>query len=84
MPEWGFQQYEVVTEREFEGQRTVWVVEELKSANVTSSSREEEEEELRESYIKRLQREESGSRNVEPLGFLDKYFEIQVSKREKV
>ena len=79
LPEWGFQQYEVVTEREFEGQKTLWVMEELMRANFSNSSQErEEEEELREAYLTRFQNEQTFDGGEEPLGFWDKYFELQV------
>ena len=86
LPEWGFQQYEVVTDRVIQGTHVVWGMEELRLPNASEGAgppgrdREEEERQIRKNLSKRLShthhqdQEEGGA----TLSFWEKYMELQV------
>lgn len=76
LPEWAFQQYEVVTDRAVEGSQTVWVMEELTMPNGTNrTAMLQEEAELKKAVKKRLKSEESDENDT--MYFFEKYFELQ-------
>lgn len=86
LPEWGFQQYEVVTDRVLQGSQVIWGIEDLSPPNITAGvrnqSREEEEQEIRESLSRRVHLAQGGGDGGGAiLSFWEKYFEIQVRNR---
>ena len=86
LPEWGFQQYEVATDRTNEGIQAVWIVDELtipKPHPSKNESRVEEEREIREQFQRDKQPSSFNSserHGNSQLTFWDKYFEMQVDK----
>jgi dolichyl-phosphate-mannose--protein O-mannosyl transferase len=86
LPEWGFQQYEVVTDRTSDGaQQAIWVIDELtvpKPHPSKNESRAEEEKEVKEQFLQdRQPRSLNATANRHThhqLSFWDKYFEMQV------
>ena len=84
MPEWGFQQYEVVTDRTNEAVQAVWVVDEVTVPEPHPSkneSRAEEDKEIREQFLRDKQPAKisnSSRRTHSEMTFWDKYFEMQV------
>ena len=87
LPEWGFQQYEVVTDRTSEGLQSIWTVDELtvpKPHPSANESRVEEERQIKEQFLQDKQpvsfnnSERQGS--SQQLTFWEKYFEMQVRK----
>ena len=87
MPEWGFQQYEVVTDRTSDrAQQAIWVIDELtvpKPHPSKNESRVAEEKEVRERFLEDRQPRSSSNATANrhthhQLSFWDKYFEMQV------
>lgn len=83
LPDWGFQQYEVVTDRMLQDPQVMWGVEDLSPPNVTQAprnqTREEEEEEIRKSLSRRVHHSQvGGDGGGATLSFWEKYLELQV------
>lgn len=79
LPEWGFEQYEVVTDKAVDVSNTLWILDQIKPPNSTEEMLAEEEE-LRNASLtsqnKRQSRRER-SNNTTPYSFWEKYFEMQ-------
>ena len=86
LPEWGFQQYEVVTDRNLGGPNVLWGIDDLRPPNFTqgagqNQSRDEEEREIRESLLRHARAPQGGGEGGGAgLSFWEKYFELQVSE----
>ena len=82
LPEWAFQQYEVVTDKAVEGSQTVWTMEDLQVARGNNETRDEEEA-IKNEWISQKQASQSAEVTVSgSYSFLEKYLEIQVSKKK--
>ena len=86
LPEWGFQQYEVATDRTSEGaHQAIWVIDELtvpKPLPSKNESRAAEEKEIKEQFLQARQprnlNTNANKHTHTQLSFWDKYFEMQV------
>ena len=82
--DWGFQQYEVITDRAVDGRLVWWGLEDLRLPNTTiqgpeeMKEQEEEEAAIRESLEHRINEADSSEGGERKLSFWEKYFEIQV------
>lgn len=79
LPEWGFQQYEVVTDKAVDGSQTVWTLEDLQVRDGGNQTRDEEEAIKNEWMSRRPSSQPADESNLpESYTFLEKFFEIQV------
>ncbi len=78
LPEWAFQQYEVVTDKAVEGSQTVWTMEDLQVVRGNNETRDEEEA-IKNEWISQKQANQNVEFTVsDSYSFLEKYLEIQV------
>ncbi|XP_064395458.1 protein O-mannosyl-transferase 1-like isoform X2 [Halichondria panicea] len=77
LPEWAFQQYEVVTDKAVEGSQTIWTMEDLQVVRGDNKTRDEEEA-IKKEWISQKQANQNVEFTVsDSYSFLEKYLEIQ-------